>query len=172
MTDDIRYRETRDFEYYFRFKKLPENFEELWRMKSSARESLKEWLVAVKAGFKTAEVIANSASELIENCIKYSVINTFSSIYISVMDGFVRIETVNTASDNNKKVLTQFIEIINSQKESLASLFLKKIMDYAENITSQIGLIKIMMESRGVIRLIDNSKENDIVCLRFEMKTN
>ncbi len=173
MTDlnTVLNRAAGDFEYYFRFKKLSMNFEELWRMKSAARESLREWLVAVHTGHKTAEVIANSASELIENCIKYSIMDTFSSVYIGVAGDCVNIETVNSAALNEINTLKDFIDIISRKKNSLSDLFLKKITDSVSNTSSQIGLIKIIMESHGAIRLIDNENDASLVHLLVEMKT-
>ncbi len=166
--EDISKRQ--DFEYFFRFMKTQDNFEELWRMKASARESLREWLMATHAVPKTVEVISNSASELIENCIKYSEMNAHSFVYIQVMGKTVGIETMNSSTADQKRKISEYIQFINStSKGNPTRIYLDKIAESIHTGKSQIGLLKILMETKGTLELIDHKNEKNIVHIRVRM---
>jgi hypothetical protein len=172
MGKTLTYRELmdqNDFEYFFRFKKGQTNFDELWRMKSSARESLREWLMAVHTEPQNAEIIANASSELIENCIKYSLVDAFSFVYIHVEDRVINIETVNKTSEEQREKIKAFLEYINKREKKAAELYIEKISESLISGNSQLGLLKILMETNGSIELLENNTENDIVHLKVRM---
>jgi hypothetical protein len=159
-----------DFEYFFRFIKTDNNFEELWRMKSSARESLREWLLSTHAVPKKAEVVSNSASELIENCIKYSEINSYSSVYIYVLGKIVGIETLNSSNPEQKSKIDGYIEFINLEGGSNPTkIYLEKITESIQTGKSQIGLLKVLMETQGTLEILEHKGEDKIVHLRVSM---
>ncbi len=169
-TDYQNIKKHQDFEYFFRFMKTEDNFEELWRMKSSARESLKEWLMSTHAVPKKAEVISNSASELIENCIKYSIMNAHSFVYIQVMGKTVTIETMNSSNPEQKSKIAEYMHFINTNsKDNPTRLYLEKIAESVHTGKSQIGLLKILMETKGTLEMVDHPGEENIVHIRVRM---
>lgn len=163
MMEPIRYDELenkRDFEYYFRFKKEKDNFDDLWRMKSTAREALKEWLVAIHSDLKQAEDIANGCSELIENTIKYSAVSTNAFVVIKSYDGKVVVETVNKSEPDQYRTVRDFIEYINKGDKKLEELYIERITMSITTGGSQLGILKVMMETHGSFELIDQEEEN------------
>lgn len=149
-----------DFEYFFRFKKFNNNFEVLWRMKSSARESLREWLTAIDASPKNSEVISNAASELIENCIKYSKVESYSFVYIRVDGNKIGIETMNKATPDQKRELDYFMKSIKESDLSVTEIYIKKMIESINNKKSQLGILRIMMETEGTVDVVeDNDKD-------------
>jgi hypothetical protein len=154
--------EDNQFEYYFRFKKTGGNFDKLWRMKGSARQSLREWLLAIHTMPKMAEVIANSAGELIENCIKYSDMNTFSFVSIRVDGNVVKMETGNKADPELTKSILQLIDQVRMKKQTLAEIYVEKIKECLTTGKSQLGLIKILLETNGALELLPEEDQHNV----------
>lgn len=149
-----------DFEYFFRFQKHSDNFETLWRMKSSARESLREWLSAINTSPKSAEVISSASSELIENCIKYSEPETFSFVLIKVHKNTIDIETMNRATKEQKSEVDNFMESIYTSDLTPTELYINKMIESIKSPKSQLGILRIMMETEGEVLMIDNNDES------------
>ncbi len=173
---DLQYRDLMDleeFEYFFRFKKESDNFEELWRMKSTAREALNEWLIGIHISVSVSEIIANAASELIENCIKYSIIGASSFVLIHVFKKVITIETVNIAEADQKESVVNFIDYINNSNKPTSEIYLEKITESITSNKSQLGLLKIKMETDGEVSICKTiqDKEN-VVHLCVEMPLN
>ena len=154
--------ECEDFEYYFRFKRSNKNFNELWRMKSSARESLKEWLYAIQIDPEKADVIANACSELIENTIKYSLEKTFSYVSIRVEDKDIYIDTVNKSEPKPRENLKALIKRLENKKTSLEDLYIQKLTESVKRKNSELGLIKLLLETLGKLECIEEDTENTI----------
>lgn len=159
---------TCDFEYAFKFRKTEEKFHELWRMKSSARESLKDWLLTSDVSPKMSEVCSNACSELIENCIKFSQDGSSAVVSIKVENKIITVETINSADKKDKTFLIKDIEKLNDAPD-LKLLFAEKLLKPDKN-RSRLGLVKIAMETGGTISLVHESDE-DIVHMKLEMKT-
>ena len=155
-----------DFEYSFKFKKSEENFAQLWKMKSSARESLKDWLSVSNISQEVSEICANACSELIENCIKYTPNDGDASVAICVTNATIRIDTVNTATSANQEILNDFIAALD-RTDDVKQLFVEKLLQPFEG-KSHLGLIKTVMETKGRFELVPARKMGD-VHLRLHM---
>jgi len=150
----------RDFSYFFQFKKLDDNFDKLWRMKSSARDTLKEWLLTIPYDAETSSTIANACSELIENCIKYSSNNTSSLVEIFVYKEYIFIETSNYSDKAQIQEFKRCLQGIHENKGNLPRLYIKKLENSQYSGFSQLGLIKILMETHGEFKLLNEHKKN------------
>ncbi len=64
-------------------------------MKSLTRKSVREWLLIQDIDYVMSDNIANACSELIENCIKYSIENEESYEIIKIQKHRVIVETFN-----------------------------------------------------------------------------
>ena len=161
-----------DFEYIFQFQKTDEHFGQLWQMKSSARESLKDWLLASNIAPKIAETCANACSELIENCIKYAQNQTRAGVLIHVNqadaggDAEIIVETFNRTEPLHCGTLQESITTINHSND-LKMLFVQKLLNPSEGL-SHLGLVKLMLETKGQIEFLP--AENDIVHVRLRME--
>lgn len=142
-----------DFNISYNFLKNNDDFEYLWRMKSIARTSLSEWLFSFKLDDNMVRVSADATSELIENCIKYSLDSTLVYVSVSVSLNEVKIATRNHAESHDIETIFQFVEKINSQRENLNELYIASIIESVSKEKSQLGLIKIMLESDGFIEV-------------------
>lgn len=149
-----------DFEYYFRFKKMDDNFDSLWRMKSNAREALKEWILSIKHDTEKADVTSNACGELVENCIKYSQRDTYAFVFIHVTDNTITIQTLNKCTPEQKNATVEYIKFINSEDTPLEEIYIKKVTESLESGKSQLGLLKILMETKGTMEILDD--EDDI----------
>jgi hypothetical protein len=159
-----------DFEYFFKFKKTDTNFEDLWRMKSTARESLREWLLAIHTSPHLSEVISNSASELIENCIKYSHEETLSFVLIRVDGRIVTIETVNQSEPEELASVREFIRAIHLGEKTPAEMYVEKISESLQSGKSQLGLLRILMETEGTLELVEDAEQEKEVHLLVTIK--
>ncbi|MCP4353674.1 MAG: hypothetical protein GY795_50145 [Desulfobacterales bacterium] len=156
-----------DFEYAFKFVKKTERFDRLWDMKSIARQSLKDWLTATDISHENAEICANACSELIENCIKYSSEDSNAVVYIKVSDRSISVETINTSEEEHKNIIAEGINKLNSVSDP-KKLFAERLMNPVTG-KSQLGLIKILMETKGVLELV-REPNRGIIRLRLEME--
>ena len=129
-------------------------------MKSIARESLKEWLIISNVETKLADKCANASGELIENCIKYSKTNSQSQAIIRVDGNTIDLETSNYASQNDLNELSQIIDEIHNTT-NIKELFAHHLLNSDTN-QSQLGLIKIILETKGNIS-INNKVDKDII---------
>ncbi len=164
MTTNLSYKITsrNEFEYFFKFTKLSQNFDKLWRMKSLARESVKEWLIANDVAPTTSEDTANSCSELIENSIKYSMEKEESLVLIGINKPVITIETLNKSEVDQKEKLLTFVNEILTSSKKITEIYLEKVQKSVLSGESQLGIVKIIMETKGDIKLIEH-EENDIV---------
>jgi len=159
-----------DFQYFYKFRKTDSNFQDLWRMKSAARESLREWLLSIRTEPAMAEVISNASSELVENCIKYSKIGTYSFVLISVVNRDVRVETINSAETEQREKVRSFIRDINSGRKGLTELYIERLTESASSGKSQLGFIKLLMETKGRIEIDESPDRDEIVALRVSIE--
>ncbi len=156
-----------DFEYAFKFRKTEKRFNRLWGMKSSARESLKDWLIASDINPKVSEVCANACSELIENCVKFSKNDSTAVVSINVSDRSITVETINKAEKEHRETVSREIEALNAASDP-RQVFAEKLLNPAEG-KSQLGIIKISMETKGKLELVQEPDE-EIVRMKLEMK--
>ncbi len=154
-----------DFVYSFRFKKIDEQFDQLWTMKASARESLKDWLVISDIPPRTAEICANACSELIENNIKYTPNGSIATVSIYVLDNEITVETINPAEQEYIEELSQSLETLRTASDP-REVFVDKLMHPTEG-KSQLGLIKIVVETEGTLELV---KCDDGQTIHMELK--
>ncbi len=157
----------KDFEYMFQFYKSAHHFEQLWQMKSSARESLKDWLLASNVAPKIAETCANACSELIENCIKYTHENTRAGVAIHVDKTDITVETCNIADPKDCNSLTDSIAVLQTTSD-IKQLFIEKLMGQPGE-SGHLGLVKIALETKGRLDLLKESA-NQAVHVRLYME--
>lgn len=174
MLDKINLFKDEDFEYFFKFIKNDSNFNELWRMKSLARETLKEWLIATHLDVETAENCANACSELIENCIKFSLVDEYSYVLILVDNDKITVETINKSEEEKIKILQKNFDcLLNKDIDDITDMYITKL---TENTTensekSQLGIIKIKLETNADFQLVKRDEKN-IVHIKLTMDTN
>lgn len=161
-------RDENDFHYYFKFKKKIDNFDDLWRMKKTGRLALREWMITFPYEQELANVIANACSELIENCIKYSVVNTAAQVEIFAIRENVYVETINIADEAQILKIKETLKLIEANMDDLVDLYLKKIKKAQDTGKSQLGLIKIIMETQGRLSIIEEA-EKGILHLQLKM---
>lgn len=169
LSGDLKKFEGKDFEYFFKFVKLEDNFNDLWRMKAIARESLKEWLVSAHINVGVAENCANACSELIENCIKFTIIDKSSFILIDIVGEDIKIETVNWTEHEKKLELIEFIEGISKPDTDIQELYVERVRESILSEKSQLGLIKILMETKGKIQIL---RKEDDECVHLLLQIN
>jgi hypothetical protein len=171
MSYDSFLNQNEEYEFVFRLRKTPENFYKLWAAKSSIRESLRDWLISTDVQSKGAELIANACGELIENVIKYSSPNFFSFIYNLVQGDIVTIETFNLSASEQSVFVRDYIEKITKSGISVAELYAKKIIGMQETDHYSLGLLKVLTETGGQLRYIDEER-SDLVHIRLDINTN
>lgn len=161
-----------DFEYFFKFLKSHNNFEELWRIKSLARETIKEWLIATRISIKTAENCANACSELIENGIKYSKYDTETFVSINIQNNKVSVKTINnTTNEKQKKEVMEYIDYLNENYNKLNDLYINRLKEHYQSGHNKLGLIKILMETKGRINYIkQKDDDNKIIRIALNME--
>ncbi|GAK50139.1 hypothetical protein U14_01366 [Candidatus Moduliflexus flocculans] len=150
----------KDFEYMFQFYKIDAHFDQLWQMKSSARESLKDWLLASTVPPKIAETCANACSELIENCIKYTRENTRSGVAIHVDKTDITVETCNIATVEDCSNLRNSISAL-QVADDIKQLFVERLMQQTDG-GGHLGLIKIALETKGRLELLKESADHAV----------
>ena len=148
---------TTDFEYMFQFYKINAHFDQLWQMKSSARESLKDWLVASNVSPKVAETCANACSELIENCVKYTREHTRAGVAIHVDKTHITVETCNIAEPEDCRSLRHSIAALQAAND-VKQLFIEKLLKQSEG-SGHLGLVKIALETKGRLELLKEQAE-------------
>jgi anti-sigma regulatory factor (Ser/Thr protein kinase) len=149
-----------EFAYIFKFRKTYTNFNDLWAMKSSARESLRDWMIAWVCDPKTAENSANACSELIENCIKFSLVDTVSTVRIRIREKSIVVETANRSNALNRETIREMIDKVRDM-EDLRGYFARTLLTRTPG-KSQLGIIKIIMETQGVISFSQGPEEGDV----------
>lgn len=147
-------------QYSFKFINSKKKFEELWRMKSSAREAVREWLVISLRDLYKVDVISNSCAELIENCIKYSDEGSICSVNIELYQNNLTIDTENITSSEHINKLKGQMDLLNKPNIILEELYLDKIKKYMTTQESGLGFFKILMETRGHLKL--NCEDNKV----------
>jgi len=131
-------------------------------MKSSARVSLKEWLLTISYDQEKADIIASACSELIENCIKYSKNDSYSLVNIYVKKRNIYIETINYTDRTQIIDLKKSLKLIQIYKDDLTPLYIENLRKVKDSASSRLGLIKIIMETQGKISLIKSWNRNII----------
>lgn len=155
-----------DFAYSFKFRRIEERFDKLWEMKVSARESLEDWLMVSDIPPRTAEVCANACSELIENSIKYARNDSVATVLIRVIENSITVETSNAAEKAHRDALHQALAELKTAPAP-KQLFVKKLLNPLEG-KSQLGLIKIVMETRGILECLPSENE-EMIRIRLRM---
>lgn len=155
-----------EFAYSFKFRKNGGNFNDLWAMKSSARESLRDWLIAWIFSPKTADTCANACSEMIENCIKFSLVDSMSSVSILIQDTSIIIETVNKAVKEHRECLVTMLKAIEESGNPRA-MFADKLLKSTKG-KSHLGILKILMETRGTLQ-ISEKQDFEFIRVRLEI---
>ncbi len=148
---------TWDFAYSFKFKKVEAQFERLWTMKTSARESLKDWLIVSNIAPTVAENCANACSELIENCVKYTKDGSFATVFIHVINNTIIVETINGAGPEDRAALQASLQALQAASDP-KEVFIEKLL-HPEEGKSQLGLIKIAMETQGTFQIREDDDE-------------
>ncbi len=155
-----------DFAYGFKFRRVEERFDKLWEMKVSARESLEDWLLVSDIPPRSAEICANACSELIENSIKYARNDSVANVLIRVLKHLITIETCNIAEKTHRDMLQHSLAEL-KRAPDLKRLFVEKLLNPLEG-KSQLGLIKIVMETRGVLEYLP-SEDEEMIRIRLSM---
>lgn len=156
-----------DFAYSFKFRRVGERFDKLWEMKVSARESLEDWLVVSDVPPRTAEICANACSELIENSIKYAQNGSIATVLIHVLNNTITVETSNTAEKAHRDALSLCLTELDTTPDP-KQLFVEKLLNPVGG-ESHVGLIKIVMETKGTLECIP-SEDTDMIRIRLCMK--
>lgn len=156
-----------DFRYVFKFRNRADHFEKLWQMKISARESLDDWLLVSDITPHTAEVCANACSELIENCIKYSLENAISVVAIHVTDRDIVIETINSTKPDHLSELADAVKMLDIADDP-KQVFIQKLMNPVAG-KSHLGLSKIVVETKGSLSLVPH-EEAGVVHVKLKMQ--
>ncbi len=159
MFEDIldRSKQRSEFEYFVKFKKMTENFDQLWSMKSLSRENIRNWLKNNNIEYNICDNVANACSELIENTIKYGKINEEIFVLINIVEKKIIIETLNKSTIQQKESFTKYLENLSRELPDLTDLYLKRIQNSVITGISQLGLVKIMLETGGKIELLDKN---------------
>jgi hypothetical protein len=155
-----------DFFYKFKFTKLLERFEQLWTMKASARESFNDWLIVSNILARKAEVWANACSELIENSIKYTPNGSSATVTICVQGNEISVETINSAKKENIEALRESLATLEAASDP-RQVFAERLMNPVRG-KSQLGLIKIIMETKGTLELTQAEAE-EVVQLKLRI---
>ena len=155
-----------DFRYVFKFRNRKDHFEKLWNMKISARESLDDWLLVSDVPPHLAEICANACSEMIENCIKYSGDDSMTVVAIHVTNTTIMIETVNTTNPEHAAELRKSLDMLEAADDP-KQVFVQKLLNPVQG-KSRLGLIKIVMETKGTLRVIPHA-EDDIAHVKLCM---
>lgn len=172
-TEKLSYQEIlnyNDFEYFFRFVKDAHNFKQLWKMKSTARYALKDWLITVNKNPIVSETLSNACSELIENAIKYSLEDTYTFIFSHQSKNMIHIDTINMCTKEQKLYAMNFLDELVANQGNLEQIYVQKIMDVENSNKGQFGLLKILMETKGNIVLLDD--EPNVFHIRLEADMN
>ncbi len=115
-----------------------------------------------------SERISSSASELVENAVKYSIHDTLKNgtrvkVELVQQKEVVILEVQNHALQNHLDVLQQHIVQLSKMGETeLQNIYRQKMLQAAEDgTTSQLGLIRILWEWRAEALQMDifNSEE-------------
>ena len=154
--------------FQYNFIKNQKNFNNLWKMKSNTRECIKEWLSSTNINNIIVETSSNACSELIENCIKYSIDNKLCRLQISIINNSIIIETINSAEVVNKTKILETLNLIDNNKNNLTKIYIDKLRLSAKYEKSELGFIKIMMETNGKI-VVQNKDNNEEVHLILEI---
>ena len=158
-----------DFRYTFRFKKTGNNHTELWGMKSSTRESLKDWLIASRIAPEISEACANACSELMTNCIAYMPENSAAVMSITVNGSSIIVETANRADTSRRESVAESIKKLHGN-QSAREIFAEKLLNPATDGRCHLGFAKIALETRGHIEFVGKPDAN-IVHVRVTMET-
>ncbi len=149
-----------DAEFFLRFQKLADNFDELWEKKSIARQSIYEWLIKQHIESDISKNIIHACSELIENCIKYSQENEEFFLLLKILDKGLLIESLNISTHNQKQKLIDYLRQLSQESVSLPVLYSNRIKESVHIEASQLGIISIMIETGSQFELVDEEKEN------------
>ncbi len=156
-----------DFAYSFKFQRIEKRFDKLWEMKVSARNSLADWLVVSDIPPRAAEICANACSELIENTIKYSRNGTIVTVMIHFLDNTIAVETCNAAEEEYVKALRQSLAALAAAPDP-KQLFIERLLNPVED-ESRLGLIKIVMETKGTVECLP-AEDANVIRIRLRMQ--
>ena len=136
-----------------------------WTYIATVRSFLQSFLSITLADNKWADIISMSASELLENAVKYaSEEGTKIQIEHKKEENKLYLQVENFSASENTEMLKNEINIINDGDPQ--EMYLKKMQEAAFRTDgkSQLGLARIRYESNAVIQLkTDNNLVKIIV---------
>jgi len=130
-----------------------------WVYISAVRKFLRQFLLVTLEHSKWADLISISASELLENAIKYASEDGTKVKVVYYKDkNFLRLYVENFSNENNVNVLKKEVEKV--MEGSSESMYLNKMMEAAmrNDGGSQLGFARIRYETNANIDIkIDNT---------------
>jgi uncharacterized protein YaiL (DUF2058 family) len=87
-------------------------------------------------------------------------------VTIRVTNATICVDTMNTAEDSNKAMLSEFIRGLHETSD-VKQLFVEKLLQPVEG-ESHLGLIKIVMETKGRFELVPEEDQR-LIHLRLYM---
>ncbi len=158
---------TEKYVYLLSFKKVNDNFDQLWKMKNSTRESLINWFLTINNSDIDTNIIGNCFDEILENCIKYSLEGYKILVRINTFNDYIYFNSFNVCSDENIDCLDELLQEINSTENE--NLYIRNLTNLLANKKNPLGLLRIINETGGDISLIDRNQGKNVVHLRIKI---
>ncbi len=158
MLENLINRSRKDYEYFTKFTKLSDNFNQLWRLKSITRDNLRDWLMNNNVDPVLSENVTNACSELIENSIKFSKENEEIFVLVNISGRKIIVETFNMTGKAQKTKMLSYIEKLNKDTTDISELYVKSIQESVRRGVSRLGILKILLETGGKLELLDKDK--------------
>lgn len=161
-----------DYTTFFKFIKLTDNFEELWKLKTTARQVLRDWLRSMSFERDISELVSNASCELMENIIKFSKADESAFIVVEVFDqSSISIDTYNKSELFFREKLISFLDGLHKEQKQIEDLYLDRLREAVFSTESRLGIIKILLETGGRVELVDEEDE-EMVHIRFMVDVN
>ena len=116
---------------------------------------------------RMAEICANACSELIENSIKHAQNNSVVTVFIHVLNKTITVETSNESEKGHREALSQSLAALDTTPDPKL-LFVERLLNPVEG-KSHLGLIKIVMETKGTLECMP-SEDGDMIRIRLCMR--
>ncbi len=158
---------TEKYVYLLSFKKVKDNFNQLWQMKNSIRESLRCWLLTIQNTGIDINIIGNCFDEILENCIKYSLEGYKILVRINTHEKYIYINSFNVSSEKNIAYLDDLLQEIDSSDNE--DLYIRNLTNLLENKRNPLGLLRIINETGGNISLLNRKQGNNVMHLRIKI---
>ena len=162
-------RNNKDLEYFFTFIKTSDNISILWEMKSEIRQAIREWLMSMISDSVTSDICSSACSELFENCIKFCSENDKSTILINVSDDSIIMETFNKTEEKQRLNFFKYFDSVTEGSKDIIELYIENLRQSVFMDSAKLGLIKILMETKGKLYLLDRPEKN-LVHIKLEIK--